>query len=99
VRALACLALVMALAGCATSVPKIVKVRVAVTCIDDSVGPEPAGLETKESLRAEPDPAKRYTRLAADWARRAARMEVTEPALVGCRTPPPAPPTASPPAA
>lgn len=76
------------LAGCANLVPEKVYIPIARPCVPKEVGPKPTNLETKESLRAEPDPAKRMTRIAADWARRAARMEVTEPVLEACGAPP-----------
>lgn len=58
---------------------------VAVSCVPEEVGLTPAGLETRETLAAVTDGPKRYTRLAADWARRVARMAETEAVVNGCR--------------
>ena len=82
--------LAVSLMGCATRPePKViyrdVKVEVPVTCVPADTMPPPEGLETKESLKSEPDEAIRLTRMAADWAIRVARMEVTEPVVAGCR--------------
>jgi hypothetical protein len=66
-----------------------VKVPVAVSCVPKGMPARPADLETRHSLAAAATAEERYQRLAADWLRRFARMEVTEPIIAECAKAPP----------
>jgi len=74
----------LGLAACATAQAPA-RAPTAISCVPANLGPAPADMETKESLRAIADPAERYVRLAADWARRAERMAETEAVIADCR--------------
>lgn len=75
----------LALATCQPRDPLAEKEFVPASCIPEALGPAPTGLETRETLLAEPDGPRRYTRLASDWAARVARMAETEPTIAACR--------------
>lgn len=77
----------LVLTACATKPPVVPHVTLAVagTCIPKSLGPPPAGLETRETLATAPDDAELFQRVYADWKVRVARMLETESVIAACR--------------
>ncbi len=71
------------LSGCATAPPQIVNVPVPVPCKQD-IGPDPAPIATRETLKAQPDIRERLKLALEQLIQDAGRLGQYRAALTAC---------------